>query len=70
MTPHLVPCASGESLSQETLARHAWWQDAQFVPRQPNLAEPMSPESSTDGFVHEKWWLDDAAECAEPDPGK
>ncbi len=66
MTPHLVPYASGESVSQETLARRAWWQDAQFAPTRPDLAESTSPDSWADGFAHEKWWLEEIAECAAP----
>ena len=63
MTPHLAPCASGDNLSQEPLLPRAWWQDALSAPTHLNDAE-SAPATVEGGFVHEKWWLEEAVERA------
>jgi hypothetical protein len=61
MTPRLALCAFDENLPQEPLLERAWWQDALSAPTRPDVTEPAAPEA---GFVHEKWWLDEAVEHA------
>ena len=62
MTPRLVPCASVESLPQEPLPRRAWWQDDPLSPTSPDSSE--SAGDPTGAFAHEKWWVEEAVECA------
>ncbi len=66
MTPHLVSCAPAEDMSQEHVPLRTWWQDGLFSPSRTDFAEPSSPDDPTGSFVHEKWWLEDAAKCAAP----
>jgi hypothetical protein len=61
MTPHQAPCISDESSLPEPLLERAWWQDALSAPTPLDDAEPAAPEA---GFVHEKWWIEEAVERA------
>lgn len=62
MTPRLVPCAPVESLPREPLPRRAWWQDDLLSPVPPDSGEPAG--TSVGAFAHEKWWVEEAVECA------
>jgi hypothetical protein len=53
-------------MSQEHVPLRTWWQDGLFSPSRTDFAEPSSPDDPTGSFVHEKWWLEDAAKCAAP----
>jgi hypothetical protein len=63
MNPHQAPSASGENLSQEALPPRAWWQDALSAPTPLDDAEPARA-AAEGGFVHEKWWIEEAVERA------
>jgi hypothetical protein len=66
MTSILVPCASGESPSQEVVTRRAWRQDGRFTPAQ---SDPIATDApSGGGFVHEKWWIEETGERATAAP--
>ncbi|MGA9761595.1 MAG: hypothetical protein WBQ14_04150 [Gaiellaceae bacterium] len=64
MAPRLASCARDENLSQEPLPRRAWWQDVLSVPAPPDVDKPASIATPEAGFVHEKWWLEEAVERA------